>query len=48
MNKFIDNCQQVVIRSLLFPMAAFTSTTARIQYISEVFNSLNIVWFSKT
>lgn len=48
MSKFIENCQQAVIRSLLFPMAAFTSTTARTQYINEVSDSLNIVWFSKT
>lgn len=48
MSNFIENCKNVVLQTLSFPMSAYASSQARMQDAKLVFESLNIVWFSKT
>ena len=48
MGNFIENCKNVVMQTLSFPMSAYVSSQARMQDVKLVHGSLNIVWFSKT
>lgn len=48
MDTFIENCKNVVMQTLSFPMSAYVSSQARMQDVKLVYKSLNIVWFSKT
>lgn len=48
MDNFIENCKNVVMQTLSFPMSAYVSSQARMQDVKLVYKSLKIVWFSKT
>lgn len=48
MDNFIENCKNVVMQTLSFPMSAYASSQARMQDVKRMYESLNIVWFSKT
>lgn len=48
MGNFIENCKNVVMQTLSFPMSAYVSSQARMQDVKLVYESLNIVWFCKT
>lgn len=48
MDNFIENCKNVVMQTLSFPMSAYASSQARMQDVKLMYESLNIVWFSKT
>lgn len=48
MDNFIENCKQAVFQTLDFPMSFYLTTNMRDKDIDEVYESLNIVWFSKT
>lgn len=48
MSNFIENCKQAVFQTLDFPMSMYLSTNLRDKDIDDTYESLNIVWFSKT
>lgn len=48
MDNFIENCKNVVMQTLSFPMSAYVSSQARMQDVKLVYKSLHITWFSKT
>ena len=48
MDNFIENCKNVVMQTLSFPMSAYVSSQARMQDVKLVYKSLKVVWFSKT
>ena len=45
---FIVNCKQAVLQTIDFPMSAYLTKSARDKSINNIYESLNIVWFSKT
>lgn len=47
-NNFIDNCKQAVFQTIDFPVSAYLTKSARDKSINNIYESLNVVWFSKT
>lgn len=48
MDNFIVNCKNAVFQTIDFPMSYYLSTTDRDKAIDETYESLQVVWFSKT
>lgn len=48
MSNFIENCKQAVFLTIDFPMSFYSGSKERDKTIDETYESLNVVWFSKT
>lgn len=48
MGSFIENCKQAVFLTIDFPMSFYIGSKERDKAIDDTYESLNVVWFSKT
>jgi hypothetical protein len=48
MNNFQENCKQAVFQTIDFPMSFYCGSKERDEAIDDTYESLNVVWFSKT